>query len=144
MGGLLGAKAVGIATGGYAPTGWKTEKGPCTDLGSVFGLIEDKSPDYAVRTRHCVAIADAIILVAYDFESPGSALTVRLARAKPLYQVPFSPHLGAKLEPFKLVDDVKLWLHQIKPAVLMIAGNRESKAYGIEEYTKQLLLRIFA
>src|SRR3990167_3791724 len=75
FGALLGANACGILTGGVAPKGWRTESGPKPDLGSVFGLIESHSDNYNARTLENIQIADAIVIIALKFDSPGTALT---------------------------------------------------------------------
>src|SRR3990167_10476371 len=79
MGGLLAAQALNIATGGYAPAGFRTENGPRPELGTIFGLIEAPLPDYASRTALNVAMSDVILIIARRFESAGTKLTARLA-----------------------------------------------------------------
>src|SRR4051812_38794183 len=46
IGALRAAKALGIATGGYAPLGWRTETGERPSLGIDYGLVESDSADY--------------------------------------------------------------------------------------------------
>lgn len=144
-GGLLGAKDRGIDTGGYAPLGWRTESGSQPDLGYVFGLVESISAVYNTRTLDNMRIADAVLLICYNFDSPGSKLTERLAGElrKPLCRVTY-PKVRQSPEDKFIVGDVKSWLHQIQPCVLMLAGNRESVAPGIQEWTRQFILKIFA
>ena len=139
---LLGAKAIGIPTGGIAPKGWRTEHGPKPEM-RTFGLVESESEDYNVRTKQNVLLSDAIILVARNFESAGSRLTKRLAidHGKPHFEVPFPP-LPSLESPF-LIDDIRAWLVWHRPGVLMFAGNRESVAVGIEKWTQRLVCRIF-
>ena len=143
IGGLLGARAAGIATGGYAQKGLRTEYGQEPSLGSAFGLIASDG-GYDVRTRLNVEMADAVVVVAYDMESPGTRLTLQLARNRPIYNVPFSPQLGGKLEPYMLIDDVRHWLRQVRPGILMVAGNRESRAKGIQRWTSEFIQRVFS
>lgn len=143
FGGLLGAKALGIPTGGFAPKGFRTERGSQPELGSVFGLVESHSANYDVRTSQNLELCNAVILIAYDFESPGTNLTYRLAfdMLKPVFKIPYSPHLP--IEPYKLVQDTRWWLDLTDPSVLMIAGNRESKAKGIEKWTSLFIQKLF-
>jgi len=47
--GLRAAKAAGIETGGWAPHGWTTEKGPAPWLAD-YGLAECPIPGYPART----------------------------------------------------------------------------------------------
>src|SRR3990167_3497441 len=111
FGALLGAADCGISTGGIAPKGWRTELGPKPELGSVFGLTESDSENYNVRTLENILICDVVVLIAHDFESPGSYNTAELARlhGKPLFPVPFS-HLPSLEWPYT-VSDLCLWLH---------------------------------
>lgn len=144
FGALVGAKACGVATGGYAPKGFRTERGPRPELGSIYGLVELDTEDYAVRTEKNVLMSDAIILVANSFKSAGSALTKRLAfkHGIPIFEVPYS--INPKIGPSPhLLDDLRLWLDFHNPDVLMFAGNRESKARGIEGYTTGLVRGLF-
>ena len=143
-GGLLAAKALGIATGGYAPLGYRTEAGDKSDLGSVFGLIELPTHNYTDRTRKNVAMANAIISIAKDFQSPGTAMTQRWAFGMqvPYFEVPY-PALPA-LENDFLLEDIRNWLAEHQPSVLMIAGNRESKARGIQDWTYAFIRRVFS
>lgn len=143
LGGLKGAVRVGIPTAGIAPKGWRTEAGPRPELGTVYGLAESKSDDYAVRTRENIALADVVILIAGDFFSAGSHLTKKLAveAQLPVFEVPY-PRLPSLENPF-LVEDMRTWLDMHKPGVVMIAGNRESKARGIERWTSDLVYRLF-
>lgn len=112
-------------------------------MGNVFGLVESASSDYAVRTRENIEICDAVLLIASDFNSTGSKLTYDLTHksGKPIFQVAFSSH--AHLEPDNLIEQIRYWLEWHEPAVLNVAGNRESKARGIERWTHQLMMRIF-
>ena len=111
---------------------------------SGFGLIESESDDYAVRTRQNCEISDAILVIALDFESPGTKLTRELARrmGKPLFQVGYSRR--DEWKPYLAVEDVRGWLNYHRPCVLMIAGNRESIAPGIEEWTRRFVTKVFS
>lgn len=143
MGGLRAAHDVGIATGGIAPAGFRTEKGAHPALGYLYGLLESDSPDYAVRTIDNVKMADAVILVTC-MTSPGSRLTKQIAfqYSKPLFEVGF-PRRDA-WEPYRAVEDCRAWLLRIRPSILMIAGHRESVAPGICEWTRNFLLKVFS
>jgi Circularly permutated YpsA SLOG family len=144
LGALVGAKACGIATGGFAPKGFRTERGPNQNLGTIYGLIALQSEDYADRTEMNVSISDAVILIANQFKSPGTLLTKRLIFKfeKPVFEVHYSvnPRVGAN--PY-LLGDIKSWLDYHKPVTLCFAGNRESKARGIESWTTGLVRSLF-
>jgi hypothetical protein len=144
FGGLLGAEDCGIPTGGIAPKGYKTEKGPMPELGARFGLTESKSEDYAVRTRENLELADAVIIVARNFLSPGTVLTDKLCLDMGVAKFPLIFASKPSGFPLYWAQDLKLWLEYLEPAVLMIAGNRESKAPGIEVWTRNLIKTIFA
>ena len=143
-GALLGAKSRGICTGGYAPRDFKTENGPKPDLGRVFGLIALDSDDYDIRTEWNIYVCDAVVVVARDPYSTGSALTRRLAHEyrKPLFEVAF-PFGKAPESPF-LEQDLASWLLYHTPGIVMFAGNRESKARGIEDWTRKLVVSLFS
>jgi len=49
LGGLVGARRIGIETGGTAPRGYKTEKGSQVDALKAFGLIEHTSPTIGIE-----------------------------------------------------------------------------------------------
>lgn len=54
------AVAIGLETGGTAPKGWRTEKGPAPNL-AYYGLVESDSSEYAVRTRQNVKDSDVTL-----------------------------------------------------------------------------------
>lgn len=68
--GLEQAKLLGLETGGTAPKGWKTDEGPAPELGTLFGLVESHSSDYAVRTHQNVADSDVTVWFGTE-DSPG-------------------------------------------------------------------------
>ena len=121
--GLAAAHRLGIPTGGKAPKGWRTEAGPSAMLGTVYGLTESESADYATRTRENVAAAAGTLLYG-DPCSPGSLATLACCRqlGHPLL------HVRRGDTPFV---DVARWLRAFDVRVLNIAGNRESVSPGI-------------
>ena len=143
LGGLYAAEALGVPTGGFCPKGFKTEKGPRPDLAARFGLVESAFSDYSVRTRQNVVICDVVILVAHNFASAGTVATKRIALelGKPVFDVSYG-FLPTLMDMY-LVSDIRDWLQHHKPAVINIAGNRESVARGIEKWTQQLIRSIF-
>ena len=141
LGGLLGVQACGIATGGIAPRGWRTETGSYPEMQRLFGMVESESHDYAARTIENINLAEVIILIASNFMSPGTKLTKRAGAHLPIFEVTY-PKLPS-LENEFLIGDIRSWLWRHKPAVVMIAGNRESVCPGIEQWTSKLIQRIF-
>jgi hypothetical protein len=115
---------LGIPTGGIVPKGWKTEQGPAPEL-ERFGFTESDSDDYADRTRRNIEQSDATLILAADPASDGTRLTIDHADrvGKPFLVIdPFEP---------TAVVTIGEWLNLVQPAVLNVAGNRESKSPGI-------------
>lgn len=136
--GLFAAADLNIATGGHAPKGWRTQKGPAKWL-EDYGLIEHSSPNYPPRTRLNVQSADLTIILG-DHTSPGCKLTRRYCHEheKPYIIVnyfndnDFVSCYRTLTE--KLPDDL----------VVNIAGNREESTPGIEKKATKFLKRLFS
>ena len=112
--GLEVAKELGIETGGQAPKGYRTEKGPDSSL-EDFGLTESTSSDYTERTAENVRNSDATVMYG-NMSSPGSKTALKTINLlnKPVIQNP-TPQ---QLKQFLKDNNVK---------VLNVAGNRSSK-----------------
>ena len=143
--GLLAAKAAGIETGGYAPKGWKTEKGPKPEL-STFGLIESHSMKYDVRTAQNIKLCDGVLIATMIHDSPGSRLTQKLAdeHKKKVAGVSYFTNARNKDETqdiaaCRLAD----WIFEQDIQVLNVAGNRESVAPGLQVWLTQTLIKTF-
>lgn len=121
-----------IATGGIVPKGWMTEFGPNRTL-KKFGFIEADTADYPSRTIRNIEDSDATLVFATDPESDGTRLTIDHAVATG------KPHL--LVDPFEssAVKKAKEWLEKTCPAVLNVAGNRESRSPGISQAAEQVL-----
>jgi hypothetical protein len=74
QGAWQGAKAAGLATGGWMPRGWMTEEGPRPDFHVLYGAEEHNSPACPPRARENVAQADATLL--FNFGAVWSAGTI--------------------------------------------------------------------
>lgn len=125
IGGLVAAEALGLPTGGFAPRGWKTEKGPQPILGSRFGLVESEASGYPTRTRQNIEAADLTLVFARLPLKGGSRMTMKMADQldKVCYAIdPWAP--GA-------VQKVYYALASHQPQVVNIAGRRESVMPGI-------------
>ncbi len=125
-------EALGLPIGGMVPAGWHTEAGPNRDL-QELGFTESDSADYRVRTRQNVEQSDATLVFASQPDSDGTRLTIdHAARCrKPCKLVdPFSD---------SAIDEIGQWLNALQPAILNIAGNRESKAPGIQRQAELVL-----
>lgn len=126
-GGLLAAADLGLATGGLAPKGYRTELGENLEL-AKFGLQESDRTEYEVRTVHNVQAADATVIFADRLHSDGTKLTIEscIKYAKPYLINP---------DALTLHD----WLIEQQVKVLNVAGNRESVAEGIGDRTRQVV-----
>ena len=127
QGGLVAARQLGIATGGWAPKGFRTEAGPCPELGSVYGLVEHESPLYPPRTAMNVADADATAWFG-TIGSPGYRCTKRAA--------------GDYEKPFRVITSVEAliaFIEEFNVGVLNVAGNRASKNPGIHRFTAEIV-----
>ena len=113
--GLQAASELGIATGGTAPQGYRTERGPNPELKN-FGLEESVSSDYLSRTEQNVVDSDATVYFAADKNSAGLRATERFAKQykRPITINPTIPQLKAFIKKYNV-------------KVLNVAGNRESK-----------------
>lgn len=148
VGALRGAKDAGIPTGGNAPKGWLTEKGPQQKLHESFGLVEcalgggSDADAYRQRTIENVLEADVTVIIGRD--SPGSHLTKTAAvRAeRPWTWLPFN------LSWDKEARDREANLHANTLAsfiarrggpVINVAGNRESVTPGIERFVREVI-----
>lgn len=141
IGGLEGARRVGIATGGYAPRGFKTEAGEQPEALKAFGLVELPSSNYKHRTKQNVFSSDATLIVATDPRSDGTQLTIEYCKElnKPFLMI--DPTIENQI---KNQEAVRAFLDTYKPGVLNIAGNRESKSKGIAAKTANLIQAVLS
>jgi len=127
--GLIAGKLLGLKTGGTAPPGFLTERGPEPKLQN-FGLVEGQpdSRKYVKRTIQNILDSDGTLIMGIT-TSPGSTLTLTICReySKPCIINPTSIAL-------------KEWLDLNHIKTLNVAGNRESKNPGIRDTTLKLLV----
>ncbi len=139
LGALVGAQRVGIPTGGCAPNGYRTEVGPRpVVLRDRFGLVEHSDSEYNGRTLENVKNSDATVIFSSDQQSAGSKLTVKYCRqeGKPFILInPFQDNVTVALD---------VLFQFVKPKVLNVAGNRESKAPGITVRVANIIEEYFA
>lgn len=112
--------------GGAIPKGRRTEDEALPPEYEKMTELESKS--YAVRTKKNVMDSDATVILTMGHTGKGSALTIKLAQKhhKPLLHIDLAESLDS--EAMKII---KAWLEDVRPAVLNVAGSRESKAQGI-------------
>jgi hypothetical protein len=132
QGGLWAAKALRLPTGGYCTKNCRTEKGDRRDLVKEFNLTELETTDYPTRTWKNVELGD-ITLIFGDLTEPGSKLTKEYCKTlmRPCYHIPFGK---SKAEEF-----IKHIIQTHRPGIINIAGNRESKSPGIQNWTREIL-----
>jgi hypothetical protein len=132
LGALVGARRVGIETGGTAPRGYRTDAGPQPEVLRGFGLVEHRSPAYPPRTRANVQNSDATALFG-NLTSPGCRLTRALCAQyqKPTIENPSA----AELRRYVTVNAI---------SVLNVAGNRERTNPGIATRVAALIVDAFS
>ena len=117
--GLFVAERFGIPTGGWAPHGWLTSRGPAPALLRDRFHLQEHAGRYPERTRANVAEADATIRLAFDFTTVGERCTLQAIREVG------RPWLDVDLAHPRAAGDVVAWLQQHQVRTLNVAGNRE-------------------
>lgn len=142
-GGLLGAEALGLQTGGIAPHGWLTEKGVDLTL-ARFGLVEGppgKSNEQTYRLRTELNVQQTDGTVVFGSVDPthdrGSALTLELAdqHGKPWIQF----EVAELYNPVTAAAELRDWLMEHNIRVLNVAGNRGSKNPALESLVQTVI-----
>lgn len=135
QGALEAGCALKIETGGWAPRGWLTEFGSARELLMGYGLKAHDAVGYPARTRANVRDSDGTVIFG-TLESPGSRLTWAecVKRQKPVLHISQFGVRELNLETFRL------WLLNYAIQTLNVAGNRESKALGLQVFTRDFLL----
>ncbi len=139
-GGLQAAMDIGLDWGGWAPKGWRAEDGT---IPSCYRekMHEIGSSNYLVRTRRNVADSHATLIVTNTYPLSGGTLKTRH-----FCEEMMRSHLVVAIDENDAVGKVQRWLAQFFgqehpiPFVLNVAGPRESKAVGIQESTRRLLI----
>ena len=131
---LDAARALGLPSGGWCPRGRKAEDGA---IPTEYPLRETPGEDYAERTEWNVRDANATLVLTRGQPSPGTALTIELARRveRPLLVLDLrdDPDPGA----------VARFVRDREVGVLNVAGPRESQSPGIGEQARAFLERAF-
>ena len=135
QGGLEAGRLLGLETGGWIPKGRLTENGPKPEL-AKYGLKEHVSSSYVPRTYANAHDSDGTIRIAYDFHSAGEQCTLKAIKQckKPYYDV--NVHAAQEHE------KVAQWIIDNNIHVLNVAGNRESKCPGLQEFTVNYLIEV--
>lgn len=126
---LDAAMALGIPHGGWCPRGRRAEDGP---IPTHYQVHETASSEYRVRTEQNVIAADATLILYQEPLQGGTQLTFRFCQEHAanclLITLPSA-------EPEK----VTTWLRTTQPAVLNVAGPRESTSPGIYAEARRFL-----
>jgi hypothetical protein len=138
-GGLLTAQDLGIPTGGWAPKGWHTERGPNPQLGILFGLVQHPSAFYPPRTAANVRDSTATVIFAKELDK-GSGLTARLCTnaGKPFIHLKYLDD-DDHIDLLSIIQGLTLFDGSF---ILNVAGNRESRWPGIEENVRRFLVGV--
>ena len=141
-GGLQAAMDMGLAWGGWAPKGWRSEDGTIPPLYRA-NMQELGSANYLVRTRRNVADSHATLIITNTYPLSGGTLKTRF-----FCEEMMRSHFVVSLDEADAVGKVQRWLAQFfaqehpVPLVLNVAGPRESKAGGIQKRTRRFLADI--
>lgn len=140
FGGLLAGKFLNIETGGWCPAGWRTEKGKNIEL-KKYGLQCTEQSSYPPRTHMNVKDSDGTIMVG-NFNSKGLKLTKKycVKEEKPFFELPYPESTILQYS----ISSFRYWMVENKIKVLNVAGNRETTNKGIEKFTKDFLVLVFA
>jgi hypothetical protein len=128
QGGLIAAQLAYIETGGFAPKGFYTEKGPNLKL-KEWGLV-DSGKDYIGRTALNAESSDVTLWFGKN-DSPGYYATLRSCKKA---NKPFIDVTDFSIEQIKNI--IKNY------SIVNIAGNRESKNIGIQEKVKNIMYEV--
>jgi hypothetical protein len=135
--GWRAAKAVGIATGGWMPSGFLTEDGPRPEFAEMYGAQAHASASYRDRTISNIGLADMTLLFGNP-NSPGGRLV--LSEANDIAHPVFPIRSRNNPSPETTVRFIRRWTG-VK--ALNIAGNRESRAKGIGSWVEAYLIEVF-
>ena len=135
---LDAAIACGLDYGGSIPRGRRAEDSPVSQ--HYTALIELNSGDYAVRTRRNVRDADATLILCAGPPEGGTALTesIALRLNRPVLVVDIDRETRRTA-----IKKMRTWITAQQPAVLNIAGPRESRYPGIYTRVREILEKLF-
>jgi len=142
-GGLEAAISCKIPHGGWCPKGRRSEDGV---IPKKYKLKETLSPEYIVRTESNVQNSDATIIFTIGEISGGSLKTLEFAEIhnKPVLHIDIGEYPRQET-----VHWILRWFQgdvtkptPPKNCVLNVAGSRESKAPGIQEKVKEIMVDV--
>lgn len=138
LGGLVAARRLGIATGGTAPRGYRTEKGEQPEALKAYGLIPHPSANYNPRTLENIRNSDATLILSPVPDSKGTQLTINYCKRenKPYCLLTSLDDAG--------LQTAREFINTYCPTVLNVAGNRESVSPGLTSLTAAFVVRLFS
>ena len=124
------ALELGMECGGWCPAGRWAEDGP---IDARYPLRETPSAAPAQRTEWNVRDSDAALILTASTASPGTELTIEIARrlGRPVYTF----HAGSPED----VGMFRRWLQVYRVSTLNVAGPRESESPGIYATARRIL-----
>lgn len=131
---LDAALELGIPIGGWCPRGRKSEDGTIPDK---YPLIETPKSYSLQRTEWNIRDSDATLILIIGKLEGGTRRTAELAHqmGKPYFIIDLNKSQKTGMH--------KYWLEHHHPAILNIAGPRESKSPGIAIQAKDFLATCF-
>jgi hypothetical protein len=132
----------GIPCGGWCPAGRWAEDG---DIPARYPLRETASPHPAERTAWNVRDSDATLVLYRERLRGGTEFTVDETRrqGRPFLTLDLSTLPTSDLAMPGGVDALRRWMRAVRPAVLNVAGPRESEARGIHQQSLAVLGFLF-
>lgn len=133
---LDAARQVGLRIGGWCPRGGRSEDK--INLPEVYPeLRETPERNYKQRTEWNVRDASATLILYLGETTPGTALTLRLARNSN------KPWLLVDLRKDNAKKEIEEFLEKASPEILNVAGPRESGFPGIYKRARSILAEAF-
>lgn len=144
QGALHGASIAGIETGGTAPKGWQTERGPNPSLLKHYNLCQFQYFGYAARTLENIRAADATLIFG-KVTSSGSNLTLKICVEynSPVRIIPWTSKTAHIKESYP-AQQIANWIREERIETLNFAGNRESGNPGIHVAAKNFVIELIA
>ncbi len=125
---------LGIAHGGWCPSGRIAEDGP---IDARYRLWEMDVTDYAARTKQNVIDSDATLILYRGRMQGGTLLTYRVAQREN------KPVLRVRMDGDVSIPQIATWIHQNGIATLNVAGPRGSAHPEIYSTARRVLTNLF-
>lgn len=147
--GLVAAQKCNLETGGTMPKGFKTEDGDKPEYSTMYGMVQNSSTEYEVRTKDNVLKSHVTLVFYCGKKGKGTELTIKTCEKerKPY----FVYDIDVPLEKFpalvaKILDDLRncVFIKHVPSPVINIAGTRGSKLPPrAEENLVEILVAVF-